>query len=271
MPRLLRPSLLAALAAASLAGPAAATPRVFPLSYGTQTNAPGEAELEQAIDLTPVPFFEEPGARAWTLRTKLNTELEIGLTDSLEFALYVAFANNPGEAVGAVPLYFDALRQRLRWRLTEPGQLPVDLGLYLEASESHDALELEARLLIEKRIGRLHLVSNLWVEVERGWGGGGEVVLRPTLGAAWELKPGVTLGLEAFLHTELEEASELVGAVDKLNKGLKVFVGPTFAVQFKKVWLNAGVYARVTDVARYAEVGDEFGKLWVRVMAGIEL
>ncbi|MBS2025531.1 MAG: hypothetical protein JST92_24295 [Deltaproteobacteria bacterium] len=250
---------------------AQATPRVLPQSYNTQTNAAGDAELEQAVDVTPVPYNDASGNPGTTMLAQLNTELEIGLTNSVELGVYLAFANLPGENSTGAPLFFDALRQRLRWRLTEPGQLPIDIAVYGEISEARNELELEAKIILEKRIGAMSILCNLWAERELYFSGQNEWVLNPTLGATYEVKPGLVLGLEGFLHAEYGAITDTSADFAKFNARPQVFAGPTISAQFKKVWLTGGVYARFTELGRAAVYGDKLGPVWVRLMAGIEL
>jgi hypothetical protein len=40
---------------------------------------------------------------------------------------------------------------------------------------------------------------------------------------------------------------------------------------FGRLWWSLGTYFRVSDVERPVEVGDTFGRVWLRAIAGVEL
>src|SRR3954468_7026046 len=69
-----------------------ANPRALPFTYTTDTLAPGEAELEQTVDLVPLVGFSPQGYRNYVLASAFQTELEIGIADRLELALYFTWA-----------------------------------------------------------------------------------------------------------------------------------------------------------------------------------
>ena len=143
-----RASLVRSLLAASLAltplvaaRPAAANPRPLPFTYPYQTLPEGEAELEQYLDVSPLRTVADgglPGSKQWELGYYAQTELEYGITDRLELGLYLVGGQDPGSS-----FVLDGTKQRLRLRLAEEGQWPVDTAVYFEVSELHDELELE--------------------------------------------------------------------------------------------------------------------------------
>ena len=90
--------------------------------------------------------------RSLTADFQLITEIEYGVTDKLELGLYFQFVSEPGEA----PLIFDGIKQRLRYRLAEQGQWPVDVSVYAELAEMHDEVELELKLNLAQKRSVLH-------------------------------------------------------------------------------------------------------------------
>lgn len=79
-------------------------------------------------------------------------ELAHGVTDKTEIAGYLDFSR----ARGSSDWNFVASRWRLRSRLAEKGQWPVDLGWYVEAEIPHQEdnnVELELRGILEKDVG----------------------------------------------------------------------------------------------------------------------
>jgi hypothetical protein len=262
----------AALATAALLAPAVASanPRPLPFSYPTESLPAQGLEVEQVIDLTPIRVLDATGDERWTPRATLITEFEYGITSRLELGIYIQLVDRPASGNDA-PLHFDGLKQRLRYRFADPGAWPVDVAIYGEVAELRDELELEGKILLQRRIGPVRLISNLWIEREFYYQGLREWVFHPTLGAAWELSPSVSVGVESWM---LKEIGVETGAdpVAKYNVGPLVFAGPTlFAQGGGRGWIAVGAYVRATDAGRAARVGDQFGRYWVRMMLGIDL
>ena len=88
-------------------------------------------------------------------------EITYGLTDRIEAAAYVNFAQPSGHG-----FWWAGDKFRLRGRLFDEERLPVDLGWYTELEwhktpQFDDAdLELELKPIIEKDFGRLSLILN---------------------------------------------------------------------------------------------------------------
>jgi len=150
-------------------------------------------------------------------RYVIQTELEYGLTDRLELGMYLVWRQ---AASAETPfLRFQGLKQRLRWRLAEPGAWPVDVGLYLEVAELHDELEFEEKLLLRKAWGPLEAVVNLWVEQE--WyfqTGETKYLYNPTAGLTWELSPAVTLGPEYWMRGPFDRVHAREHLVEPFGK-----------------------------------------------------
>lgn len=250
------------LALASLGSGAGATPRVLPFTYPYETLAADAAELEQFVDAQPLRVLDDEGKRAWDLGYRLQTELEYGITDRLELGLYLVHQAEPGG-----PLTFDGTRQRLRLRLAEQGAWPVDVALYGEVSELHDELELEEKVIVQKRVGRFTALTNLWVEqsFER-YAGEPALFANPTLGVSYEVSPRLHLGVEGWMRAPIgDEAKAEAG--DETHS----FVGPAIALGLGRLFWTNAVYARLDGRARAIEPGDAYGHVWVRSVVGLEL
>lgn len=247
---------LTAIGVLLAAAGALANPRPLPFTYPYETLPKGGLELEQFVDLSPVLSIDDAdGTRAWSARYQLTTEVEYGITDRLELGLYFVAATEPGEA----PLVFDGIKQRLRYRLVEAGQWPIDVALYAEIAEKHDELELELKINLQRRIGPARLMVNL--SGERAWDyhGGGEWVLNPSGGIAFEITPALSLGLEYWMHAVLGEAE------------LQQYAGPTVSVQWRKLWVSVAPYLRLDALGAPQATNDKYGRVWVRFVLGLEL
>lgn len=271
-PSVLRRVSLGAVAAAlvSTSLSARANPRPLPYSYPYETLPAEEAELEQYIDITPVRIVDPEDAtgngRIWDQQYRLQTEFEYGITDRLELGLYLVLANEAGGR-----LSFDGIKQRLRLRLAEEGELPVDIDLYGEISEFHDELEFEEKLILAKRFGKLRLMTNLWFEESlEHYEGELEASFHPTLGGTYEVSPMLHLGVEYWGEGKFESEAA-PGTVAHFNDGFHHYVGPAVSLQFGKLWWTTGAYYRLDDTKRASEVGDQFGHAWVRTVIALAL
>ncbi|HTM46488.1 MAG TPA: hypothetical protein VL137_16125 [Polyangiaceae bacterium] len=256
-------SVLALGAVVAVPRAALANPHALPFTYPYETSLQGAVEVEQYLDLTPVRVDRDlPDGSTDTVHSfgaALTTELEYGLSDRLELAWYFAFKQ---EASAEPAMEFDGVKQRLRLRLAEEGQWPVNVGLYLETAEMHDELELEEKVLLSRRFNALNLMANLWVEQEYNYQDKKmEHIFNPTLGAAYELSPNFSLGLEYWARGNFDE---------KLSQAHH-YVGPTFLAQGETAWISLGTYLRLDDLGVAPPVDDPFGRIWFRTIIGIPL
>jgi hypothetical protein len=265
------PRLLAPLGALALfAAPAAANPRPLPFSYGADTLAAGETELEQFIDYAPLRALGTSGKPVWYGASQLQTEIEHGLTDRLELGVYLTYAPDPGEGYVQTARLFggNGLKQRLRWRLAEPGEWPVDVALYGEVAETEKEVELEGKVILDRRFGRFRAIANLWAERELYFEGQKEWVVNPTAGLVWQARPSLQVGAEWWMRGEYPDAAP---ASRGFALGPHHYLGPTVLASFGRFWWSTGVYARLDDRAHVMQPGEPWGAIWGRMILGLEL
>jgi hypothetical protein len=258
------------VAATALPAIAAATPQPLPYSYVYPTLDKGHLEVEQYVDLTPVKALStSTGLPVFYAATQFQTEFEYGITDRLELGLYLTLAPSPGEDFTSAAKLTEGngLKERLRLRLAEEGEWPVDVGLYGELVENERELEIEAKILLQRRIGQARVVANLWAERElylassqQDW------VLNPTLGVTYEVTPAFHPGVEGWMRAEFPDPAP---AARTFNLGPAVYVGPTAMIDFGNLWWSTGAYLRATDVGRVLQPGDAFGSVWIRTVVGL--
>lgn len=277
--RTLRAWLGGVLFAGGLSLPALANPHPLPFSYPYQTLPQGDIEVEAITDVVPMRVAREAedGTRdaVTALRFQLQGELELGVTDRLELGLYFAFRQ--GATSGTPALRFEGMKQRLRYRFAEEGDLPVDIGVYLEVAEFYNEIELEEKLLLSRRFGYLTAVANLWVEQEYYFQTEEtKLVYNPTLGFVYELSPSFMLGLEYWARGRFDDgggASEDAAAGASATSGDATtgrhYLGPTFLLQSGEAWWSTGVYARLDHFGDRLSAEDPYGKVWVRTMIGM--
>jgi hypothetical protein len=248
---------------------ALANPRALPFTYPSESLAKGAMEMEQYVDLTPVKTIDTTGAKTWTPAFKLTTEYEYGITDRLELGLYLQFSNNPGDGTGIAPLSFDGVKQRLRYRLAAPGQWPVDLSLYLELAELRNEFEIEAKVNLQRRVGRVRFMLNLWAEREFYYDGQGEWAINPTGGVTWQIHPIFHFGLEYWMRAEFGRAT--ADPATAFNASAHEFVGPAALLQFGRFWWSTGAYVRLDGLHDPLPIGALYGHVWVRTIIGLDI
>jgi hypothetical protein len=266
--------LLVVVALVTLGGTAHANPKALPFSYGTGTQAEGDLEIEQYVDVIAMRLARElPDGNAESTvvpRYQLQTELEYGLTDSIEVGVYFVFRQ--AASVDTPFLRFHGLKQRVRWRFTKPGS-PLQMAAYGEIAELNDEIELEEKLLIDYRIGRIKAVLNLWIEQE--WyfvGDYTKFIYNPTIGATYEVSPSLQVGAEYWLRGRFDDVGEDEMTIDETSGGgVKHYAGPTVMAQRGEVWMSLGAYVRLDGIGEATEVGDSFGRMWVRMIVGVGL
>ena len=266
-----RTALLVLIAAAVAApGAAHANPKALPFTYGTRTTATGGLEIEQYVDAIPMRLARElpDGSAQSTVvpRYALQTELEYGLTDDVELGFYLAFRQSA--SIDAPVLRFQGIKQRVRWRFSPPCW-PVQMAAYGEIAEFNDEIELEEKLILERRFGAVTALANLWIEQE--WyfvTDETKYIYNPTVGVTWEPHPRVQLGAEYWARGRFDSAGDQM-ATDETPSGARHYAGPTVRLLGGEHWLAVGAYVRLDHLGRATPVDDAYGRVWVRLIAGI--
>jgi hypothetical protein len=267
-----------ALAISAVSAPARANPRPLPFTYPYATLPEGALELELYSDVTPLRVHADPTdfsqGRLWEPRYQLQNELEYGITDRVEVGFYQVFEANPVDG-GDNGLLFDGLKFRLRTRVANAGDLPVDIGLYFELETMHDELSFEGKVNLERDFGKLRCMSNLWVEESilrpldtKAHGRAAVFIVNPTLGASYELTSRVSLGAEYWARGQLSPSGE--SEVDVENSRVQHFLGPTFHANLGKLWWSLGVYAHLNSMKK-PQIGSDYGPVWARSVLGFDL
>ncbi len=225
------------LLSAFTASPGSSDQRSFVWTYDYMTTARGTAELETYFTLsTP-----DLGALEGRTTAEHQVEIEVGMTDRFDFAVYQVFAQEPGS-----DLAYRGFKLRARYRLSEKGRSVFDPLVYLEYRGSQDLAEqaVEGKLVLARDLGRFRLALNPTLELEREeseW----EAVPEYALGLSYALKPLLRLGIEAK------------------GSSRGHYVGPVLAHGRENLWMTAGaaVEAGAVDQGK--------PELQVRVLMGI--
>jgi hypothetical protein len=262
-----------ALGITATAATSLANPRALPFTYTTDTLPAGKVEIEQYVDLVALKAQDRTtGAPQTYLPSAFQTEIEIGLTDRLELGLYLTFVPDVGEQLMSKALFpgtGNGLKQRLRYILADPGAWPIDVGVYGEVVENEREIELEAKVLLQKRAGRLRIAANISGEYELYFSHQRELVLNPSLGATYEITPAFHAGIDSWLRGEYPQNPK--PASRTFGLGPAAYVGPAVMFNFGRLWWAAAAYVRVTDPSHDLQPGEPYGPVYVRSMIGYDL
>jgi hypothetical protein len=163
----------------------------------------------------------------------------------------------------------------VRTRFADPGEWPVDVGFYLELETMHDEVSLEGKVNLQRRLGRLRLMANLWAEEtyhrafdRKDQGRAAYFIINPTGGFVFELTPTFQPGIEFWARGQIEPSGNT--DQDRNNTRVHYFTGPTVHLNFGKLWWSLGAYAHLNDTST-PNPGDAYGPVWVRSVLGLEL
>ncbi len=218
----IRIGLTTLLACALLAPSARADRRTMIRAYEYMTQPQGNLELELWNDVSA------PVAGGFDQASTLQRiELEYGLTDHWDLALYHVFGQDPGAS-----LRFDSWRLETRYRLFEKNVLPVDVMLYFELERPanfSDPWVIEEKLILEKDFGRFALVANL-VGEQKPFHGNQGYEWEIDAGARYEVVPQLRLGAEFWT------IQETAGGVTEGS----YYLGPAVSFASSKLWVQLG-------------------------------
>jgi hypothetical protein len=255
--------LQAVLGIAVSAATAAASERHFTYTYESGVLRPGGREIE------PWSTFRL-GRSDFYSRLDTRLEAELGLTDRLQTSLYLNLeavaADTPLGRASSTELV--GISSEWKLKLSDPVADRAGVALYGELSAGPSEMELEGKLILDKRVGRLLGAVNL--VAEQGWefeeqGTGRETVLEVDAAACWFLTPRLTAGLELRSHTVLPPGGERTRSA--------LFVGPTVSYTREGWWVAASVLPQVRALAGASDGSldlVEHERVEVRLLFGLE-
>jgi hypothetical protein len=195
--------------------------RYYGETYDSTLAAPGALDVELWSTWHQAP--SAGGATLW----RHQFELETGITDHWDVALYNIFTSEQGEGTR-----YEAAKLETRYRLSDPGQWFVDPVLYLEVRKEFiedKPWAIEEKLILGKDIGRLNFSANVLAEQEFPEGGGNEIEWGYAFGASYELSPYLRLGGETFGFWNR-------GAGESTYQYTS-YAGPAVSIAWSRVWL----------------------------------
>ncbi len=228
------------LIATAAAAQASASERHFTYTYESAVLRPGAREIEpwNTFRLGKDGFFARLDTRA---------EVELGIGDRLQTSIYLNLAAETRdtaegrETTGTL----EGISSEWKMKLSDPVADRAGFALYGELSGGPAEAEVEGKLILDKRSGRLLAAANL--SVEHGWefaGGEGteqESAVELTGAAAWFVRPGFTAGLELRSHTVFPPPGEPTRSA--------LFLGPSVSYSREGWWVAASVLPQLAALA----------------------
>lgn len=231
-------------AALAVADPAQADPRRFTFTNEATTMPQGEWEYEQWVT-----WRAHKDTDSDYHRFEFRHEIEVGLTDQLQLAVYLADwrHTDTGSTDGRTEYRNSAIE--LKYNLTNPTTDPIGTALYGEWKFGPDKQVLEGKLIFQKNLGPWVLAYNVVGELEwersNATGDFDDRVLvwENVFGVSYQVLPSLTLGAELLHEVEMDNFA-LGEAGDHI-----VWVGPNASVRFGRYWFALTPLIQITDVA----------------------
>jgi hypothetical protein len=242
---------------------ASASERHFNYTYESAVLRPGARELE------PWNTFRL-GRSSFYSRLDTRLEAELGLTDRLQTSLYLNLkaesADTPGGRSSSTEL--EGISSEWKMKLSDPVADPAGVALYGELGAGPSEVEIEGKLILDKRAG--HFLGALNLAAEHEWSFESpeterEKAFELDAAGCWFLTRRLTAGLELRSHLVIPPGGEPTRSA--------LFLGPTVAYATEGWWVAASVLPQVRALAGASD-GHldlvEHERVEVRVLFGLE-
>lgn len=224
-----------------MALPASANERRFTYTYESATLPQGERELE----VWTTARIKREGFYS---RFDNRLEFEVGLTDRLMTAFYLnSSAVTAPTGVGhelSSEFEFTGVSSEWKYKLLDPVADVFGLSVYGELSAGPREAEVEARIILDKKIGRNLFALNLVAEPEWEWEESDEVEQETgaevNLAYAFFLTDHLSVGAEVRNHTVFE-GDEVLSAL---------YAGPVVSYATRNFWVTATVLPQITALSK---------------------
>lgn len=204
------------------AGDAFADKRNYVWTYEYKTMEAGEAEVEYYLT------FSTPDSGTFKDQTTAEhqVELEVGMTDRFDFAIYQVFKQAPDQS-----LNYEGYKLRGRYRFGQKNQYVLDPLVYLEYKGVPDFSEheVELKLVLAKDVGNWNFALNPTLEFERE-------------GEGWETKPEYSAGVSYGSGYLYRLGIEVKGSENGH------YIGPVISHGKEDLWVTLGSAIAVGSV-----------------------
>jgi hypothetical protein len=180
-------------------------------------------------------------------RFDLRAEFEIGLTQRLQTALYLnaQMITAPVNSELGSAFTFEGVSSEWKYKLLDPVADPIGLALYLELTGKPDELEIEGKVIIDKKVGAVLFAANLVAENEWAFEPNeteSELALELNLGATYFFTDKLSAGLE------LRSLNQFGG--DGAFEYSALYAGPVIAYAEKMWWVVLAVQPQLPALKR---------------------
>ena len=264
----------AALAAgfASFAHDAHASQRRFTYTYESGVLTRGQVELE------PWTTFRI-GKEDYYSRIDQRVEFEVGLTNRLQTSFYLNMSAVTAQQESSLGSEFEwgGFSNEWKLKLKDPVADPFGLALYFEWGASTSDVEVEAKVIVDKRAGNWLYAFNALIEPEWEFElehgndveAENEITFEFDLASAYFLSPSTSLGVEVRNHNLYFSEGGFQHSA--------LFAGPVISYASEAWWATLTVLPQVAKLkGTEADEGNslvltELEKLEVRLMFGVDL
>lgn len=232
---------------AACANPAQAGERRFTYVYETTTLPPGMVEFEQWIT-----WKTDKDTDSKFDRIDFRHEIEWGVTENFQVAIYGDWRYQDGRSVSNDRSEWRDVAVELIYSLADPIKDPLGVALYGEIKIGEEVIELEAKLLLQKNIGKWVFAWNGIFEAE--WEGEeydedkGE--FGQAIGASYQFSPRFLMGVELLHEVEYDDWSQWQDHV--------VYLGPNVSYRTENWWMTITSLFQITDVQSEANYQTRF-------------
>jgi len=195
--------------------------RYYAWTYEYKTVRAGMGELESYYTLSADDIDSLKG----NMDTEFKIELEVGMTDRFDFAIYQVFTQKAEEE-----FEYKGFQLRARYKIGEKGRYILDPLIYLEYKGKPDFSEhgIEFKLILAKDIGRFNLALNPILEFEYE--------------DEWEFEPEYSAGMSYRFAKSLRMGIEAKGS-EYAN-----YIGPVIAHGKGSLWVTLGSLFKIGEV-----------------------
>lgn len=241
-----RLAVVATLLVLASSGPASADLRSFTHTYEYSTVPEGKTAVE---------LWHTQGRTTWDKTSpqffQYILEIEHGITDHWDFALYSVFEQASGDAMTAEAFHYAETKLETRYRFADRGEWPVDTLIYAEVAKEfgESVYELEGKVIGARDFDKLTVAANAIVEIKVG----NDV-------AETEPELGFALGATYQVHPKFRLGGETWGALEEGE--LYLSAGPAVSwAPASNLWFAVTAGFGISEAEKFA----------VRGIVGIEL
>ncbi len=224
-----------------LAGvPGRASERHFCYTYESAVLRPGAREIE------PWNTFRL-GKDGFFARLDTRLEAELGVSDRLQTSIYLNLGTETRDTADGRETTgtLEGVSSEWKMKLSDPVADRAGLSVYGELSGGPAEAEVEGKLILDKRSGRLLAAANLTAEHDWEFAGGQgteqESAVELTAAAAWFVRSGFTAGLELRSHTVFPPTGEPTRSA--------LFLGPSLSWSREGWWVAGTVLPQLVALA----------------------